>query len=76
MAKIRTKAATAGRVILTAKVSEKTDKTLTQLSGLETQLTGVKTAVNRVIDLLVAQYGEQHLAQGRSISSGLDSKTK
>ena len=76
MAKVRTKAATEGRVILTAKVDLKTDKTLTQLSGLETQLTGVKTAVNKVIDLLVAKYGEQHLARGRSILSGLDGKTK
>ena len=76
MAKVRTKAATEGRVILTAKVDVKTDKTLTQLSGLETQLTGVRTAVNRVIDLLVEKYGEQHLSQGRSIASGLEGKTK
>ena len=74
MAKVRTKAATEGRVILTAKVNEKTDKTLTQLSGLETQLTGVRTAVNRVIDLLVEKYGEKHLSQGRSIASGLEGK--
>ena len=76
MVRPRTKPATADRVVLTAKISAQTERTLTKLSGLETQMTGIKTGVNKIVDLLVEHYGEKHLAQGRSITSGLETKTK